>query len=142
MSDTPEFRYTTLGSGREAKAVIDERFAVREREGVDIEILGGTSGVNGGAFVANGARSVLNSFIGSSQSRQRNFMAAPFYQTGPAWLLAAVAATLLVSACGKQPVHKPAVGSGEIAFVDVAGEVAAVAASPRFDPCLSGLCEP
>ena len=30
------------------KDVIDERFAVRDREGVDIEILGGTSGVNGG----------------------------------------------------------------------------------------------
>ncbi len=33
------------------KDVIDERFAVRGREGVDIEILGGTSGVNGGAFL-------------------------------------------------------------------------------------------
>ena len=33
------------------KEVIDERFAVRGREGVDIEILGGTSGVSGGAFV-------------------------------------------------------------------------------------------
>ena len=33
------------------KEVIDERFAVRDREGVDIEILGGTSGVNGGAFI-------------------------------------------------------------------------------------------
>ena len=33
------------------KDVIDERFAVRGREGVDIEILGGTSGVNGGGFV-------------------------------------------------------------------------------------------
>jgi electron transfer flavoprotein-quinone oxidoreductase len=33
------------------KEVIDERFAVRGREGVDIEILGGTSGVNGGGFV-------------------------------------------------------------------------------------------
>jgi electron transfer flavoprotein-quinone oxidoreductase len=32
------------------KDVIDERFGVRDREGVDIEILGGT-GVNGGAFV-------------------------------------------------------------------------------------------
>jgi electron transfer flavoprotein-quinone oxidoreductase len=31
--------------------VIDERFGVRGREGVDIEILGGTSGVNGGGFV-------------------------------------------------------------------------------------------
>lgn len=31
--------------------VIDERFGVRDREGVDIEILGGTSGVNGGGFV-------------------------------------------------------------------------------------------
>ena len=33
------------------KAVIDERFAVRGREGVDIEIVGGTGGVNGGAFL-------------------------------------------------------------------------------------------
>jgi electron transfer flavoprotein-quinone oxidoreductase len=33
------------------KAVIDERFAVRDREGVDIEIIGGTDGVNGGAFL-------------------------------------------------------------------------------------------
>ncbi len=34
-----------------AKDVIDERFGVRGRDGVDIEILGGTAGVNGGAFV-------------------------------------------------------------------------------------------
>ncbi len=33
------------------KEVIDERFGVRDREGVDIEILGGTSGVNGGGFI-------------------------------------------------------------------------------------------
>ncbi len=33
------------------KDVIDERFAVRGHEGVDIEILGGTGGVNGGGFV-------------------------------------------------------------------------------------------
>ncbi len=33
------------------KDVIDERFAVRGREGVDIEILGGTGAVNGGGFV-------------------------------------------------------------------------------------------
>lgn len=33
------------------KTVIDERFGVRDREGVDIEIVGGTGGVNGGAFV-------------------------------------------------------------------------------------------
>jgi electron transfer flavoprotein-quinone oxidoreductase len=38
----------TLGLPKE---VIDERFAVRGREGVDIEILGGTSGVNGGGFL-------------------------------------------------------------------------------------------
>jgi electron transfer flavoprotein-quinone oxidoreductase len=31
--------------------VIDERFGVRGRHGVDIEILGGTSGINGGGFV-------------------------------------------------------------------------------------------
>lgn len=33
------------------KELIDERFGVREREGVDIEILGGTGNVNGGAFL-------------------------------------------------------------------------------------------
>ncbi len=33
------------------KEVIDERFAVRDRDGVDIEILGCTSGVNGGGFL-------------------------------------------------------------------------------------------
>jgi electron transfer flavoprotein-quinone oxidoreductase len=33
------------------KETIDERFAVTDREGVDIEILGGTNGVNGGGFV-------------------------------------------------------------------------------------------
>jgi electron transfer flavoprotein-quinone oxidoreductase len=33
------------------KDVIDERFGVRERQGVDIEIIGCTSGVNGGGFV-------------------------------------------------------------------------------------------
>ena len=31
--------------------VIDERFGVRDRQGVDIEIVGGTGEVNGGAFV-------------------------------------------------------------------------------------------
>ena len=33
------------------KEVIDERFGVRGREGVDIEIIGCTGGVNGGGFV-------------------------------------------------------------------------------------------
>ena len=33
------------------KDVIDERFGVRGTDGVDIEILGGTSGVNGGGFI-------------------------------------------------------------------------------------------
>jgi electron transfer flavoprotein-quinone oxidoreductase len=33
------------------KEVIDERFGVRDRDGVDIEILGNTGGVPGGAFV-------------------------------------------------------------------------------------------
>lgn len=33
------------------RRVIEERFAVRGRDGVDIEIVGGTSGVNGGAFL-------------------------------------------------------------------------------------------
>lgn len=31
--------------------MIEQRFGVRDREGVDIEILGGTGGVNGGGFV-------------------------------------------------------------------------------------------
>jgi len=34
-----------------SKDIIDERFAVRGNQGVDIEILGGTSGVNGGGFI-------------------------------------------------------------------------------------------
>lgn len=38
----------TLGLSR---SMIDERFAVRDDHGVDIEILGGTSGVNGGGFI-------------------------------------------------------------------------------------------
>ncbi|MBI4883560.1 MAG: FAD-dependent monooxygenase [Actinobacteria bacterium] len=33
------------------KEVIDERFGVRDREGVDIEIIGGTGMINGGGFV-------------------------------------------------------------------------------------------
>ena len=33
------------------KSVIDERFGVRDNQGVDIEILGGTSGINGGGFL-------------------------------------------------------------------------------------------
>jgi electron transfer flavoprotein-quinone oxidoreductase len=33
------------------RRTIEERFAVRGREGVDIEIVGGTGGVNGGAFL-------------------------------------------------------------------------------------------
>jgi electron transfer flavoprotein-quinone oxidoreductase len=33
------------------KEVIDERFGVRDRDGVDIEMLGGTSGVPGGGFL-------------------------------------------------------------------------------------------
>jgi hypothetical protein len=47
-------RTTPSGSRRPSRCpsdVIDERFGVRDREGVDIEILGGTSGVNGGGFV-------------------------------------------------------------------------------------------
>ena len=40
------------------KDVIDERFNVRDRNGVDIEILGGTSGVNGGGFVYTNLDSV------------------------------------------------------------------------------------
>ncbi len=34
-----------------SKHIIDERFGVRDNQGVDLEILGGTSGVNGGGFI-------------------------------------------------------------------------------------------
>ena len=40
------------------KEVIDERFGVRGREGVDIEIIGCTGGVNGGGFVYTNLDSV------------------------------------------------------------------------------------
>lgn len=40
------------------KVEIDRRFGVREREGVDIEILGGTSGVPGGGFIYTNLESV------------------------------------------------------------------------------------
>src|SRR3954466_8394306 len=40
------------------KEVIDERFGVRGRNGVDIEIVGCTSGVNGGGFVYTNLDSV------------------------------------------------------------------------------------
>jgi electron transfer flavoprotein-quinone oxidoreductase len=40
------------------RRVIEERFAVRGREGVDIEIVGGTAGVNGGAFLYTNLDSV------------------------------------------------------------------------------------
>lgn len=40
------------------KDVIDQRFGVRGRDGVDIEILGGTGGVPGGAFVYTNLESV------------------------------------------------------------------------------------
>ncbi|NOX23831.1 MAG: FAD-dependent oxidoreductase [Actinobacteria bacterium] len=40
------------------KAEIDKRFGVRGREGVDIETLGGTSGVSGGGFVYTNLESV------------------------------------------------------------------------------------
>lgn len=38
--------------------VIDQRFGVRDDQGVDIEILGGTSGVNGGGFLYTNADTV------------------------------------------------------------------------------------
>ena len=50
----PDADHYTLGVKESIalpKDVIDERFNVRGREGVDIEIVGGTGGVNGGAFV-------------------------------------------------------------------------------------------
>lgn len=50
----PDARHYTLGVKETLalpKHVIDERFGVRDREGVDIEIVGCTGGVNGGGFV-------------------------------------------------------------------------------------------
>jgi electron transfer flavoprotein-quinone oxidoreductase len=40
------------------RSVIDERFGVRDDHGVDIEILGGTAGVNGGGFIYTNSDSV------------------------------------------------------------------------------------
>jgi electron transfer flavoprotein-quinone oxidoreductase len=51
---TPDAKHFTLGVKETLalpKQVIDERFGVRDREGVDIEIIGCTGGVNGGGFV-------------------------------------------------------------------------------------------
>jgi len=51
---TPKANNFTLGVKETLalpKQVIDERFGVRDREGVDIEIIGCTGGVNGGGFV-------------------------------------------------------------------------------------------
>jgi electron transfer flavoprotein-quinone oxidoreductase len=51
---TPNPKHFTLGVKETIslpKQVIDERFGVRDREGVDIEIIGCTGGVNGGGFV-------------------------------------------------------------------------------------------
>ncbi len=51
---TPDAKNFTLGVKETLtlpKQVIDERFGVRDREGVDIEIVGCTGGVNGGGFV-------------------------------------------------------------------------------------------
>jgi electron transfer flavoprotein-quinone oxidoreductase len=51
---TPKAKNFTLGVKETIslpKEVIDARFGVRDREGVDIEIIGCTGGVNGGGFV-------------------------------------------------------------------------------------------
>ena len=51
---TPNAKNFTLGVKETLalpKDVIDERFGVRGREGVDIEIIGCTGGINGGGFV-------------------------------------------------------------------------------------------
>jgi len=51
---TPKAKNFTLGVKETIalpKDVIDERFGVRDREGVDIEIIGCTGGVSGGGFV-------------------------------------------------------------------------------------------
>ena len=51
---TPNAKNFTLGVKETIslpKQVIDERFGVRDREGVDIEVIGCTGGINGGGFV-------------------------------------------------------------------------------------------
>jgi electron transfer flavoprotein-quinone oxidoreductase len=51
---TPSSKNFTLGVKETIalpRNVIDERFGVRDREGVDIEIIGCTGGINGGGFV-------------------------------------------------------------------------------------------
>jgi electron transfer flavoprotein-quinone oxidoreductase len=51
---TPNPKNFTLGVKETLslpKQVIDERFGIRDREGVDIEIIGCTGGINGGGFV-------------------------------------------------------------------------------------------
>jgi electron transfer flavoprotein-quinone oxidoreductase len=51
---TPNAKNFTLGVKETIslpKHVIDERFGVRDREGVDIEVIGCTGGINGGGFV-------------------------------------------------------------------------------------------
>ncbi len=51
---TPNDKHFTLGVKETLslpRQVIDERFGVRGREGVDIEIIGCTGGINGGGFV-------------------------------------------------------------------------------------------
>jgi electron transfer flavoprotein-quinone oxidoreductase len=54
MAEAPDASHYTLGVKETLalpKEVIDERFGVRGRHGVDIEVVGCTSGVNGGGFV-------------------------------------------------------------------------------------------
>ncbi len=54
MAEASDAAHYTLGVKETLalpKDVIDERFGVRDRHGVDIEIVGCTSGVNGGGFI-------------------------------------------------------------------------------------------
>jgi electron transfer flavoprotein-quinone oxidoreductase len=54
LAEKPDAAHYTLGVKETLalpKELIDERFAVRGREGVDIEMVGCTSGVNGGGFL-------------------------------------------------------------------------------------------
>ncbi len=54
MAEASDAAHYTLGVKETLalpKDVIDERFGVRDRHGVDIEVVGCTSGVNGGGFI-------------------------------------------------------------------------------------------
>lgn len=64
------------------KEVIDERFGVRGRDGVDIEIIGATGGVNGGGFIYTNLETIAVGVVlkitklGAQQQRPEQIIAA------------------------------------------------------------------